>query len=293
MYKCVKGGIMLSYHEEDNVSLYLSDIELLEDFDSSVQHIKLLSHKDLGKILIINGEIQHVEKWNPFYHESVTHIPMMFLEKPETVLILGGGDLYAAEQVLLYPSVKKVVLCDHDIEVINLTKKYYPHAEKVLGDDRFILVIADAREYIDTCTESFDLIINDAFNLVDHFSRQEDIFQKLYNLLSPKGLCSDLLYRHIFDKHVLRETAEVLFSNKKTVLSLIVVPEYPGILHLLSMWGKTSLLDQGCKESRNLFHKELMNKRVEYFSYFDPRYCSYYLYIPRYIQQIIDNIESD
>ena len=39
---------------------------------------------------------------------------MMFLEEPRSVLILGGGDLYAAEIALQYPSVEQVTLCDHD-----------------------------------------------------------------------------------------------------------------------------------------------------------------------------------
>lgn len=92
----------MEIYEKEPVSLHLSNLELLEECSSELQTVQIFQHYQLGRVLVINNEIHNVEKWAPFYHEAITHIPMMFVENPQTVLILGGGDLYAAKIILVY-----------------------------------------------------------------------------------------------------------------------------------------------------------------------------------------------
>ena len=73
--------------EHESVSLYLSGMDLLEAINSKVQSIQIYQHQMLGKVLVINDEIHNVERWAPFYHEAIVHIPMMFIEQPKSVLI--------------------------------------------------------------------------------------------------------------------------------------------------------------------------------------------------------------
>jgi spermidine synthase len=95
----------MTFHENSNVSIYLSDLILLETPRSSVQEVSLYSHPELGFVLIINGEVQHISEWSCYYHESLVHLPIAFIPEIKKVLILGGGDLYAANEVLKYPTV--------------------------------------------------------------------------------------------------------------------------------------------------------------------------------------------
>lgn len=271
----------LAFHEQEPVSLYLGDLEVLELVSNELQEIRICKHPQLGKVLIINNEIQHVELWIPYYHESIVHIPMMFIKSPKTVLILGGGDLYAAYEVLKYSSIERVVLCDYDADVINLTRKYYEHAQTVLSDPRFEVVIMDARDYIKTCTSDFDLIIDDCFNLVGDLV-SEDIFSQLKSLLSPLGICSSLVYRHIFDRETNQKTWKRLIQKEKTVLSLVAVPEYPGILHLLTIWGNSRYLSQNLHKSVNLEHNSVSTKC----QLFNSEFCHFYLYLPNYIRRL-------
>lgn len=280
--------------EHEPVSLYLSDLNLLEAVDSQVQRIQVYQHPILGKVLVINGEIQNVERWAPLYHEAIVHIPMMFIEEPKSVLILGGGDLYAAEIVLQYPSVNEVVLCDYDPEVIRLTEKYYSHTAGVLANKRLHIVYQDAKKFLSVCGKQFDLIVDDCFNLIGDFSPSEHIFRVLYDHLTPcVGVCSSLIYRHLFDCYTLAHTKERLFKQFTTILSLVAVPEYPGVLHLLTMWGKSSHLSQCLVKSKNVWHMEMIEQNHPCGQLFDPKYCKYYLYLPGYIKDVIDNEEHD
>ncbi len=277
----------MEIYEKEPVSLYLSGLTLLENVTSQVQQVQVYQHPILGKVLVIDHEIQNVEKWAPLYHEAIVHVPMLFIEQPKSVLILGGGDLYAAETVLQYPTVERVILNDYDSEVIRLTELYYPHAKAVLNDPRLTIVYQDAKEYIRNTQDQYDLIIDDCFNLVGDFSPEEHIFKHLYDhLTQDRGVCSSLIYRHIFDELTLKRTAEVLFSQYDTVLSMVTVPEYPGVLHLLSMWGKSKFISQDLLNSKNHWHIERLKNNQSCGQFFDPKYCGFYLYLPRYIKDL-------
>ena len=279
---------MIYYNEGQSVSLHLENFEIIKAVKSKVQNIMLVSHDTLGKILIIDDEIQHIEKWQNFYHEAIVHIPLIFIERPENVLILGGGDLFAAYEILKYPSIKNLYLVDHDSMVIELMNTYYPQIKPVLNDKRFHLVIDDAKNFIKNTNMKYDVIINDCFNLVESFSEQDrPIFDILSMLLTEQGVCSDLIYRHIFDDINLRKTVKLLFDRHKTVLSLVVVPEYPGVLHLLSIWGKSKNLDQKLSASVNEFHLKCIQEKIEFAELFNPVYIGHYLYIPPYIRNIL------
>ena len=278
----------MELYEKEPVSLYLSDLNLLEECISELQNVQVFQHGQLGKVLVINHEIHNIEKWAPFYHEAITHIPMMFIEYPKTVLILGGGDLYAASIILDYPTVEHVVICDYDPNVIYLTNKYYPHADKVINDSRIQFIYKDAKQYINNCNEKYDLIIDDCFNLVVAFNEKDNIFGVLNELLTDDiGVCCSLLYRHIFEQYIMRTTSERLFKKHKTILSLITVPEYPGILHLLAIWGKATSLSQNLKASTNIWHKKCLEQNIQCGTLFSPRYCQFYLYLPPYIKKLL------
>jgi hypothetical protein len=138
-------------------------------------------------------------------------------------------------------------------------------------------------------SEKFDLIVDDCFNLVEDFSPEEDIFGALKDHLTENvGVCCSLVYRHIFDNFVFSRTAEQLIKHHKTIISLVAVPEYPGVLHLLTMWGKAPLLNQALTSSQNTWHKQTLSLGTPCGQIFDPAYCGFYLYLPPYIKQIMN-----
>lgn len=277
----------MNFYEKEPVSLYLERLTSLEDFVSPKQHVQLFQHPWIGKILVINGEIQHIEKYQTLYHEMLVHLPTTFIPHLENVLILGGGSLFAANEVLKYPSVKHLVLCDYDCSVIDIMKKYYPHAVSVSHDQRFDYIEADGKEYLRSCSEKFDLIINDCFNL-EKESRLEGLsyYKLLTNLCSAQGVCVDIIYRHIFDRPTTIRTLKHLHSEEKLALSLVVVPEYPGILHLETIWGKSRYISQSRREPINDFQSAYDPMKSETFKYFSPKNLATYFYLPPYIKEM-------
>lgn len=274
----------MEFHESNNVSFYLSNLSPVSEFISQRQNIGLYKHPLLGKVLIINDEIQHIENYQHLYHEPLVHIPASFIEFPKNCLIIGGGSLFAAFEILKYPSIEKVVLCDYDHTVIDLITYNYDHAIQVKSDKRFHFVEEDASIYIKKVNEKFDLIISDCFNFTE-MNNDLSMYEELYQLCSEQGVCSDVMYRHIFDTKCLNSTMKLLKSQKKLVFSLIVIPEYPGVLHILTIWGKNQNINQNQKCTINRFQQNLTNSKR--FKMYVPDHLPYYLYLPPYIKEIV------
>lgn len=70
------------------------------------------SKRDLR--LYLNNNLQFSSADEYRYHEALVHPVMTFVEQPQKVLVLGGGDGLAVREVLKYPSVQSVQLVDLD-----------------------------------------------------------------------------------------------------------------------------------------------------------------------------------
>lgn len=274
----------MEFHEKDTISLYLSDLTEIETLCSKKQKLTMYHHKELGYIFTINDEIQHVEKYQALYHEMLVHLPISFISEPETALIIGGGSLFAANELLKYPSIKSVTLCDHDPEVLNMMKKYYEHANFVLNNNKFSYIEYDGHQFIKENKKHYDVIINDCFNLaLESQTKEINLFNKLYESLTETGVCCDIIYRHIFDRQTTIISLKELHRYSNIAFSLVSVPEYPGVLHLETMWGKNQNLSQQQKKIHNKFQQDIMESKQNPFVYYSPEYLQHYLYLPPYI----------
>lgn len=281
----------MNFYEKENISLYLDELTLLEHISTTKQNIEIYSHPLLGLILIINGEIQHIERYQCLYHELLVHLPMSFCAMPRNALVIGGGSLFAAYEILKYPSIQEVILCDHDHMVLHLMKKYYSHAQRVLNDSRFHFVESDGIAFLLNDTKKYDLIINDCFNLLKEGKKNDfSLYMQLSNMLTKNGVCSDIIYRHVFDGTITHDSIQEIKRENHIALSLVTVPEYPGILHVETIWGKNSHICQSCKKTKNLFQQECINNNdYSVFNFFSPKNIPFYLYLPPYLQKLLYN----
>lgn len=278
----------MKFVERVDLAQQFNNLELLEEFSEPPQSIKLFKHDKLGKLLIIDREVQHVEAWQALYHEPLIHLTASFIQNIEKALILGGGSLFAAKEILRYPTLKKCILIDHDERVIDLMCRYYDHASTVISDNRFKYYEMDASVYIKQCKEKFDIIINDCFDLVELSLNGEVItFKKLTTLLKNGGACSDLIYRHIFEKVLVRQTISMLNLVGKAAYSLVIVPEYPGVLHLLAMWGNDNIKQKSKQTLNEVQLKWQADSSFSGFQYYSLNYRSFYLYLPPYIKRMM------
>lgn len=278
----------MNFYEKENISLYLDNLKLLESMVTLKQKIEIYRHDTLGLVLVINGEIQHIENYQCMYHEQLVHLPISFCDCPQTALVLGGGSLFAAYELLKYPSIQAITLCDHDYTVLKLMEHYYNHAKMVLADKRFHFVENDGVEFLDSDKTHYDIIVNDCFNLLKESNTYGySFFKKMNDMLTDKGVCSDIIYRHIFDGTITHDSIQEIKKCSNIALSLVTVPEYPGILHIQTIWGKNKNIAQTCKSTLNLFQKKCLETNNLPFEFYSPQNLPYYLYLPPYIKAML------
>src|SRR5690606_35436677 len=130
--------------------------KILHEEKTEHQHLVIFENAVWGTVLILDGVFQLTTLDEFIYHEMMAHVPLMALERPRRVLVIGGGDGGVLREVLKHPSVEKATLCEIDRSVIDLSLKYYPQVSNGAFDNpRAEIVIADGLKYVAETTEKF------------------------------------------------------------------------------------------------------------------------------------------
>lgn len=127
------------------------------------QELAIHETASFGRVLTLDGVCQTTEKDEFFYHEMMTHLPIMAHGRAERVLIIGGGDGGILREVLRHASVVKATMVEIDPAVIELTKTYIPSIPAGAFDDpRTDLVIGDGVKFVAETRQRFDVVIVDS-----------------------------------------------------------------------------------------------------------------------------------
>ena len=90
------------------------------------------------------------------------HLSALMHAKPRSVLVVGCGAGVTAGTFLLHPSVERIVICEIEPLIPPAAKAYFgPENYAVLQDSRVEVAIDDARHYLVTTDEKFDIITSD------------------------------------------------------------------------------------------------------------------------------------
>ena len=141
--------------------LYRDDIILSRQ--TAYQKIIMTKHKDDTR-LFLDGNLQFSSSDEYRYHEALVHIPMMYANSHNRVLILGGGDGLAARELLKYNDINEIVLVDIDKDMTDLCTQDRQIAdlnENSLKNEKVKVINQDGYMYVKENKEKFDVIIID------------------------------------------------------------------------------------------------------------------------------------
>lgn len=137
--------------------------EVLFEVDTGHQHLVIFNNGQWGTVMALDGVIQTTEKDEFIYHEMMTHVPMFAHGSAKKVLIIGGGDGGILREVLKHEGVESVTQVEIDQQVIDMCVKYLPnHSAGAYDHPKANVVIADGVDFVNECTEKFDVIISDS-----------------------------------------------------------------------------------------------------------------------------------
>jgi spermidine synthase len=129
------------------------------------QHLIIFDNETFGRVMMLDGVVQLTTRDEFIYHEMMAHVPLFALDprQAKRVLVVGGGDGGVMREALKHRSVERVVLCEIDRTVVDLSKQHLPEISQGAFDDpRVEVVIADGVRFVAETAERFDAIIVDS-----------------------------------------------------------------------------------------------------------------------------------
>jgi spermidine synthase len=154
------------------------------------QLIEVHDSPQFGRLFRLDGDYMTSEKEEFFYHEALVHPAAASHGKVKRALILGGGDGGAAEELLKYPSVERVVIAELDEVVIRVAREYFQSIHHgALDDPRVEVRIGDGLAYVRDTTERYDLVLLDLTDPDTPASAlyTGEFFSSVKKLLNPGG----------------------------------------------------------------------------------------------------------
>jgi len=176
------------YHEALNphFGYFYTVKKTLRKASTKFQKIELIDTDEFGKVLLLDDVTQVAEKNDFMYHEPMVHPAMCCHPKPQSVLVVGGGDGGTVREVLKYPSVKRVELAELDEGVIRFSRKYLDSVHGGSFDDPRVNVnVTDGRKFTEEHPGEFDVVIMD---MTDPFGPSKMLYTKEYYRIVKRAM---------------------------------------------------------------------------------------------------------
>src|SRR5207247_5671613 len=120
-------------------------------------------------------------------HATLVHPALIRRPRPETALVIGGGEGAALREVLRYPTVRRAVMVDIDRAVVDACRTYLPEMHRGAFDDaRVELRHEDARGWLEATRDRFDVAIVDLTEPLEEGPACLLFTREFYRLLSDR-----------------------------------------------------------------------------------------------------------
>ena len=161
--------------------------------DTPFQRMEILETASYGKCLVLDGRIQSSVTDDFIYHETLVHPAMSLSLRPETALVIGGGEGATLREILRYASIRRAVMVDIDQAVVEACRVHLPEMHGgAFADPRTELRHEDARSWLTRTADRFDVAIVDLTEPLEEgpacllFTRE--FYQLLADRLTPRGV---------------------------------------------------------------------------------------------------------
>ncbi|HLL40561.1 MAG TPA: polyamine aminopropyltransferase [Rubrobacteraceae bacterium] len=219
--------------------------ETLLDAKSEYGHIQVFDTAFFGKMLVIDGIIQTTVYDEFVYHEMMVILASLRIEKPQSILIIGGGDGGAIKQALRVKSLKRIVMAEIDMTVIDVSREFLPEiSDGAFDDPRVELIVQNGAEYVRRHKAEFDLVVLDSTDPVPRSPAEylftEEFYHEVKDALEPGGVVA------LHGGSITFQPAEVTTLVQRLRRVFKYVDLYPAIVpaYQLSLFGFINASDQ-------------------------------------------------
>src|SRR5438270_7112809 len=115
----------------------------------------------------VNGHVEATtESFDMKLQRMVGHLPGLIHPNPKSVLGIGFGAGVSAGTFTRYPGIQKIAICEIEPVIPPASTRYFAQQDyDVFHNPRTHVVYDDARHYLLTSTEKFDIIASDPLDV--------------------------------------------------------------------------------------------------------------------------------
>ena len=171
-----------------------------------------------GSIYVnVNG---HVEATTEIYdmklQRMVGHLPALLHPNPRSVLGIGFGAGVSAGTFTRYPGIQKITVCEIEPVIPPASTKFFGEQDyRVALNPKTHIVFDDARHYLMTTNEKFDVIASDPLDVFVKGTAalySKEYFESVKRHLNPGGMFSLYVPLYETDEPTIRSELKTFFD---------------------------------------------------------------------------------
>ncbi|HKD76003.1 MAG TPA: fused MFS/spermidine synthase, partial [Ktedonobacterales bacterium] len=208
-------GMLIAYGRRMMTSLNRSKVLFTgEGINSSIA----ITEWDDGAIQFhVSGKVEaSTESYDMRLQRMLGHMPALMHKDPKSVLIVGFGAGVTAGSFVVHPSISRIAICEMEPLIPPTATKYFGAQNyEVMNDKRTQIVYDDARHFVLTTPEKFDIITSDPIHPWVKGSAtlySKEYFELVKQHLNPGGVVTQWVPLYESDPAVVKSEIATFFD---------------------------------------------------------------------------------
>ncbi len=188
----------------------MSDSRILYSGEGLNSSIAISRWNDGAVQFHVSGKVEaSTEPYDMRLERMLGHMPAIFHPHPKSVFVVGFGAGVTAGTFVLHPGIRRIVICEMEPLIPPTAARYFARENyNVLHDPRVQVVYDDARHFILTTPEKFDIITSDPIH--PWVKGSATLYSREY---------FDLVKRHLNPGGIVTQWVPLYESDTRTVKS--------------------------------------------------------------------------
>jgi spermidine synthase len=208
-------GMLIAYGRRIMISS--SSSKLLYAGEGMNSSIAITQWNDGAVQFHVSGKVEaSTEPYDMRLQRMLGHMPALFANKPKSVLVVGFGAGVTAGSFVLYPEIQRIVICEMEPLIPPTATEYFAKENySVIHDPRVQIVYDDARHFVLTTNEKFDIITSDPIHPWVKGSAtlySKEYFELVKKHLNPGGIVTQWVPLYESDDDTVKSEVATFFD---------------------------------------------------------------------------------
>jgi len=196
-------GELIAYGRR--MAIYAGQSRVLYTVEGRNSSAAITQWRDGAFEIDVNGHVEATtEPYDMKLQRMVGHLPALLHPNPRSVLGIGFGAGVSAGTFTTYPGIQKITICEIEPVIPPTSTRYFAKQDyDVMHNPRTHIVYDDARHFILTTTEKFDVIASDPLDVFVKGTAaiySKEYFEAVKRHLNPGGFFT--LYVPLYETDV-------------------------------------------------------------------------------------------